>query len=94
MTYRYIPVVIIAVRVTLLETSWPGGGGSMKKDIPVHRWKIARNGNVKISSGLRPNLSIVKKAGNAKTQFRIPVPMDASNAELRLYPPSIKIFVE
>lgn len=86
-TYRYMPVVIIAtlfVLFTLLVPSPPPGGSSMKKLRPVHSNVIARNGNVKISSGRRPNLSIVKKAGSAKTQLSIPVPMEESKAELRL----------
>ena len=56
----------------------------MKKDIPVHSRKNAKKGNVKISNGLRPNLSIVKKAGNAKPQFKMPVPIEASRAEFKL----------
>ena len=84
MTYRYIPVVIIAVRATLRDTAPSDGGGSMKKDNPVHKRKKAKKGNVNINNGLRPNLSIVKKAGSANTQFRMPVPIEASNAEFKL----------
>ncbi|KAL9599076.1 MAG: hypothetical protein Q9179_003680 [Wetmoreana sp. 5 TL-2023] len=83
-TGKDLVVMIIAVRGTLLEVSSPDRGGSMKKDMPVHRRKNARKGNVKINNGLLPNLSIVKKAGNAKTQFRMPVPIDARSAEFKL----------
>ena len=83
-TYKYIPVVIIAILGTLRETVSPSRGGSIKNDMPVHNKVMARNGKVKISRGRRPNLSMVKKAGKANTQFSIPVPIEARRAELRL----------
>lgn len=83
-TYRYIPVVIMATLGVLREAVSPGAGGSIKKDIPTQSRKMASQGNVKISNGLRPNLSIVKNAGSANTQFRIPVPIEARRALLRL----------
>jgi len=73
-------VVIIPSRALLVETLDPGGGGSMKKLKPVHRRVMAKNGKVTNKRLRRPKVSIVKKAGRAKTQFRIPVPMEASRA--------------
>ena len=65
-----------------------------KKENPVHRRNRAKNGKVKMRSGRRPNVSMVKKAGRAKSQLRIPVPIDAKRAEVRLYPPCSKMVVE
>ena len=42
----------------------------------------------------RPKESIVKKAGKAKTQFKIPVPMDANSALDSLKPDWVKMVVE
>ena len=92
--YKYMPVVIIAVRLILCEAVSPGGGGSMKNDMPIQRRKMHKKGYVKSSSGRRPNLSIVKNAGSAKTQLRMPVPIEARSAEFKLYPPSRKMLVE
>ena len=39
-------------------------------------WKRARKGNVKSSKFLRPNRSMVKKAGIAKAKLMIPTPID------------------
>lgn len=39
-------------------------------------WNKARKGNVTSSKFLRPNLSIVKKAGTANAKLIIPTPMD------------------
>jgi hypothetical protein len=52
----------------------------MRKLRPVHRRVIARNGKVTNKSLRRPKVSIVKTAGSAKTQFKMPVPMEASRA--------------
>ena len=68
--------------------------GWAQKLKPVHSKKIERKGKVKSSKFRRPHLSIVNRAGMAKTQFRIPVPMDASRAELVEYPESMKMVVE
>lgn len=66
----------------------------MKNDMPVHSKKMARNGKVKRSRFRRPQVSMVKKAGMAKIQFRIPVPIEAKRALLWLYPPWMKMVVE
>lgn len=74
-----MPVVIMAVRVVQLPIQLPSASVSqMKKDMPVHSNVIARNGNVTSSNNRRPNVSMVKNAGKAKTQFRIPVPIAKS----------------
>ena len=39
-------------------------------------WNRARKGNVTSSKFLRPNLSMVKKAGTANTKLMIPTPID------------------
>jgi len=60
---------------------------------PVHKRKMARKGNVNNRRTRRPQRSIVKTAGRAKTQFRIPVPIEASNASVVEYPDSMKMVV-
>lgn len=70
-------MVIIAVRVTELVLG-------MKKEKPVQRREMQRNGYVTRSRFRRPKVSIVKNAGSAKTQFKIPVPMETRRAVLRL----------
>jgi hypothetical protein len=67
-----MPVVIIAVRFVLCS--------GRKNDMPVHRRVIQRKGNVTRSRKRRPNVSMVKKAGRANTQFKIPVPIENSKA--------------
>lgn len=48
-------------------------------------------GKVTKSKFLRPNVSIVYKAGRANNQFTIPVPKDTSSAWVSLNPASRKI---
>lgn len=69
----YIPVVTIPTFALLLVN---------QKLKPVHSRKIARNGKVKSRRFRRPHRSIVNTAGSANTQLRMPVPIDASNAEV------------
>ena len=52
----------------------------IKNDKLVHDVVNARDGNVIGNSGRRPYVSIVKNAGSAKTQLRIPVPIEMSKA--------------
>ena len=72
----YIPVVIMAVLAIFLFAL-------IKNDRPVHSNVIHKNGYVVRRRLRRPKVSIVKNAGNAKTQFKMPVPMEASKAEVR-----------
>jgi hypothetical protein len=51
---------------------------------PVQSRVAPRKGNVNRRRFRRPQRSIVKTAGRAKTQLRMPVPMEASRAELLL----------
>lgn len=67
---------------------------SIQKEKPDQNRNMDRNGNVKRRRFRRPQVSIVKKAGSAKTQLRIPVPIEARRAEEVLYPESMKIVVE
>jgi hypothetical protein len=66
----------------------------MKKDIPVQSKNTASQGKVKSNKLRRPQRSMVKRAGMAKTQLRMPVPMEARRAEVVEYPDSIKMVVE
>lgn len=60
---------------------------------PVHKRKMARKGNVKSKSTRRPQRSMVKTAGKANTQFKMPVPIEANNASVVEYPDSMKMVV-
>ncbi len=53
---------------------------------------MARNGKVNSNRFRRPQRSIVKTAGMANTQFKIPVPIEANSAEVVEYPDSMKIW--
>ena len=58
-----------------------GFAGFSQKLNPVQKRKMDKKGKVKRRRLRRPKVSIVRKAGRAKTQFRMPVPMDARRAE-------------
>ena len=47
----------------------------------VQKREMARKGKVSCKKLRRPKVSNVRNAGTAKTQFKLPVPIDASNAE-------------
>ena len=79
-----MPVVTMA---TLGILDW------MKKDIPVHNRVRARKGNVNKRRFLLPHLSMVNKAGIAKTKLRIPVPMETRRAVFMSKPLSRKMLV-
>ena len=70
---RYIPVVTIPTFDLVLLN---------QKLKPVHSRNIARRGRVNSSRFRRPHLSIVKSAGMAKTRLRMPVPIEASQADV------------
>ena len=55
--------------------------GFSQNEKPVQKRKIERKGKVKRRRLRRPKVSIVRKAGRAKIQFRMPVPMEARRAE-------------
>ena len=57
-----------------------GFSSPIQKEKPVQKRKMERKGKVKRRRLRRPKVSIVRKAGRAKTQFRIPVPMEARRA--------------
>lgn len=71
----------MAVRAVQFELQLPSASVvPMKKDMPVQSRVMHKNGNVTSSKKRRPKVSMVKKAGKAKTQFRMPVPMANSRA--------------
>ena len=70
-----MPAVIMPVRVVWCDVG-------IKKERPVHRRVMQRNGYVTNRRLRRPNVSIVKKAGSAKIQFRMPVPIETKRALL------------
>lgn len=75
----------MAVRGVQLPMQFPSASVSPRKnDMPVQSKVMAKKGNVTSSKKRRPKVSIVKKAGRAKTQLRIPVPMENSRACGRL----------
>jgi hypothetical protein len=78
-----MPVVTIATLFLLSLIP-----SSIQKEKPDQKRKMARNGNVKSSRLRRPHVSMVKTAGRAKTQLRMPVPMEARSAVDRPYPES------
>ena len=65
----------------------------IQNEKPVQKFVSARNGKVNKSRFRRPNVSMVRKAGSAKTLFNIPVPIDARRAEDSLYPESVNMVV-
>ncbi len=89
LVYVLTPVVTIPRRAVEVGLS-----GSIQNENPVQSDVIQRKGNLKSRRLRRPHVSMVKKAGMAKSQFRIPVPIDTSNADGSLNPESVKIAVE
>jgi len=85
----YIPVAIMAVRAVLL----PPAPSPIQKEKPVHSREMAKNGNVTSKRKRLPKVSMVKKAGNAKTQFRMPVPIEKRRALVSENPPWTNISV-
>lgn len=80
-----MPVVIMAVRAVQFPTQFLSVSVSpIKNDMPVQSSIIDRNGKVTRSRKRRPYVSIVKNAGKAKIQLRIPVPRENNSACGRL----------
>lgn len=83
---RYMPVVI-------MPTLSFGLLSGIQNEKPVQKRHNARKGNVTRSKFLLPKVSMVKNAGSAKTQFRMPVPIEAKRADEVEYPEAVKMVV-
>ena len=55
----------------------------MRNDKPVHSIVRDKKGYVMSKSGRRPYVSMVKNAGKANTQLRMPVPIEINRAVVR-----------
>jgi hypothetical protein len=75
MPNRYMLAIVSPVRSLLvgLESVTP-------KATEINAWHTAMNGKVARSRLRRPKVSIVQKAGNAKTKLMTPKPREASSA--------------
>ena len=88
MPNRYMLAIVSPIRRLLVwsESVTP-------KAIEINAWQTAMNGNVANSRLRLPNVSIVQKAGNAKTKLITPKPRDASSAGVGWEPARRRIIV-